>query len=302
MLQLEIEEIIKLLPKDSKLSILDYDNFFVNDISNISDAKKDSLTFLDKNYLDKQKAAETTKSLVIICDNTVINNDKLKGKLLIQVTDPKLVFSKIVNKLLKSKTDFRGVDSTAVIDSSAIIHKSSYVGPNVQIGPNVSIGRNSIIHGNCCLYRNIKIGNNVIINGCTVLGSDGFGYNRDRKGLPIQFPHLGRIIIKDNVEIGSNSSIDLGALGDTVIEKNSKIDNLVHIGHNVRIGKSVLIAAGTVIGGSTIIENNINIWLGVRIKDGIKIDNNAEVGMGSVVINNIGKGKKVFGNPARAYK
>ena len=142
---------------------------------------------------------------------------------------------------------------------------------------------------------------NVLINSGCVLGSDGYGYIREKNNFPIQFPHIGGIVIEDFVDIGSNSCIDNGSLTPTIIQYGSKIDNLVHIGHNVNIGKCVFVAANSSIGGSSIIGDNSEIWMRVSIADGTIIGDNCSIGMGSVVIKNIPSNKKCFGNPARIF-
>ena len=139
----------------------------------------------------------------------------------------------------------------------------------------------------------------VIVGKNTVIGGDGFGYARNEDGTLVKMPHQGNVIIEENVEIGSNTSIDRAVVGSTVIGAGTKIDNLVHIAHGVKIGKNCLIAAGAVIGGSCEIGDNCNIWVHASIKNKVKIGNNVTVGMGAVVLKDVPDGATVVGNPAR---
>jgi UDP-3-O-[3-hydroxymyristoyl] glucosamine N-acyltransferase len=255
------------------------------------------LTFVDHKRKDQQELVENSLSKIIICGPEVSLNEQLRDKILIKVKNPKLVFSIIGNALFSKKIKW-GVHPSAIIDPEAVVHQNSYIGPNCYIG-NVTIDENTVLEGNVFLYDGVEIGKNVIIYAGSVIGSVGFGHNRDESGFPIQFPHVGKVIIEDFAEIGSNTTIDIGSLSNTIIGWGSKLDNLVHIGHNVIIGKCVYISACTSIAGSTRIGDYSNIWTGVRIADGLRIGERSYIGMGSVVISDIPDGKKCFGNPAR---
>lgn len=149
------------------------------------------------------------------------------------------------------------------------------------------------VYGTYMGGENIKIGENCAI------GLDGFGYVKDTDGTWLRFPHLGRVVIGDNVEIGSNVCIDRGALGDTTIGKGVKIDNLVHVAHNVEIGENTLVVAHSVIGGSVKIGKNVFVGMGAMIKNKVTVGDGATIGMGAVVIHDVPAGATVVGNPAR---
>ena len=144
----------------------------------------------------------------------------------------------------------------------------------------------------------IVVGNNIKISPGVVLGSEGFGYSVTKKGIE-KFPHFGGVVIGDNVDIGANTCIERGALGDTIIGSGTKIDNLVHIAHNAEIGKNCLIVALSGIGGSCIIGDGVYIGFGATIKNGVRIGRGATVGMGAVVLKNIPDNEIWVGNPAR---
>ena len=147
---------------------------------------------------------------------------------------------------------------------------------NVTIGENVSIGNNCLLYPGVFINHDTIIGDNVIIHPNAVIGSDGFGLYRDEKSW-VKIPHVGSVVIEDNVEIGSGSTIDRGMIDNTHLSKNCKIDNLVHIAHNVSIGKNTAIAACTGIAGSTIIGNNCTIGGGVGINGHISICDNVHI-------------------------
>ena len=266
--------------------------------SSTNSSNKNDLTFIGSNRSDKQELLKNTKAGIIICDKSLIV-PKSSSSLVIKVDKPKLVFSLIFNFFVKKDKEF-SIHNSSLISSKSNISKCVSIGTNCNIG-NVIIDQNTIIHNNVTLHDGVVIGKNVEIHSGVVIGSDGYGYSRDNNNLPIRFPHFGGVIIEDNVHIGANSCIDNGSLTPTIIKSGTKIDNLVHIGHNVNIGKNVLIAAQSSIAGSCQIGDNSEIWTGVKIADTIKIGQNSYIGMGSVVIDNIPENKKCFGNPARVF-
>ena len=171
-------------------------------------------------------------------------------------------------------------------------NSSSYTKPerynNVTIGKNVRIGENCIIHPGVFINHNCSIGNNVIIHPNATIGSDGFGlYKLDGQWKKI--PHVGSVVIEDNVEIGSNTTIDRGMLDNTILKRNCKIDNLVHIAHNVTVGSNTAIAACTGIAGSTTIGDNCTIGGGVGINGHITICNNVNIHGMSMITKSITK-------------
>lgn len=136
----------------------------------------------------------------------------------------------------------------------------------------------------------------------TVIGADGFGYARAEDGTLVKMPHRGNVVIEENVEIGCNTCIDRAVEGSTVIGAGTKIDNLVHIAHGVKIGKNCIIVAGSVIGGSCEIGDNVYIGIGAMIKNKIRIGKNAFIGMGAVVTKDVPEGATIVGNPGREHK
>ena len=198
------------------------------------------------------------------------------------------------------------------IDARAVINEGVQIGDRTRIGVGCAVGAGSTIGGACEIYPNVtiypgaRLGNRVIVHAGAVLGSDGFGYVRDRKtGGYEKFPQVGRLVIEDDVEIGANATVDRGALDETRIRRGAKIDNLVHIGHNCDIGEDVVIAAQTGLSGSIVIENGavlggqVGIGEHARIGEGVMLG-----GQGGVLPNKIlrGKGVAFWGTPAQPLR
>lgn len=218
----------------------------------------------------------------------------------IEAENPKLAFAQIAAALHPSKKHKPEIHPTAIIAENASIGKGVFIGAFVtigenssvgdgtqiragaKIGDNVNVGENCTIHPNVFLEDGAVIGNNVMLHAGVVIGADGFGYVRGREG-HLKFPQIGTIIIEDDVEIGANTCIDRGSLGETRIGKGTKIDNLCQIAHNVKIGKNVIIVAMTGISGSTEIGDDVIIAGQVGIADHVRIESGAVIGAKSAV-------------------
>lgn len=228
-----------------------------NAISYISDIKNIS-------YLDDTK-------LSCVITNSVIAS-KIKIPTVIH-ENPQLLFIKII------KESYEPANSSmfsSTIDPCNTIAASATIGINSVIGKNVTIGKSSVIYPNVTIYDNSVIGNNVIIQSGAVIGSDGFGLIKDAD-LWVKVPHIGNVVIGDNVEIGANTTIDKGTIDSTIISDNVKIDNLVHVAHNVKIGKNTAIAACVGIAGSTNIGENCTVGGGSGLNGHINIADNVHI-------------------------
>jgi UDP-3-O-[3-hydroxymyristoyl] glucosamine N-acyltransferase len=215
----------------------------------------------------------------------------------ILVENPKLIYQRIVEKLFHKRA-LNGIHPTSVIHPKALIGINVNIGPFTYIGE-VSIGDNAYIYGNVYIYDNVVIGNNVVIQAGTVIGSDGFGLTRNENREFENFPHIGGVIIEDNVEIGANTTIDRGTLGNTILMQGSKIDNLVHIAHNVEIGKHSAVVANSMVAGSTKIGNYCWVAPSASLRDRIHIPSESTIGMGAVVTKSILQPGTYTGNPAK---
>ena len=152
------------------------------------------------------------------------------------------------------------------------------------------MGDNTTIYPNCVIHPNTIIGNNVTLYSGVKIGQSGFGYIKDLDGRHLNFPHIGQVIICNNVEIGANACVDRGSLSNTTIVENTKIDNLCHIAHNVKIGTNCLIAANAIVSGSTVIGDNVYVGPSASIIDGITINDNVVIGIGAIVRKDIQAG------------
>ncbi|PCJ87621.1 MAG: UDP-3-O-(3-hydroxymyristoyl)glucosamine N-acyltransferase [Thiotrichaceae bacterium] len=262
------------------------DDCNIENVADINQAGNGYLAFVyNARYLPGLK---TTKASAVIlkeewlkqCNSSALVSD-----------NPRLAFAKAAHLLNSVIIADKGVSNTAVIasganipasvaiDHNAVIKSGTNLGENVQIGAcsviesNVEIGDNTLIYPNVTIGHDIKIGKNCIIYSGAVIGTDGFGYVADGD-VYIKVPQLGSVIIGDNVEIGANTTIDRGALLDTIIHDDVKLDNLVQIAHNVEIGKHTAVSACTGIAGSSKIGKNCIIGGGVGIRDNIEITDN----------------------------
>jgi UDP-3-O-[3-hydroxymyristoyl] glucosamine N-acyltransferase len=248
------------------------------------------------------------------------------GKPLIISPHPKLAFARAARLLREVNHDGRDttvhatavvhasarlargaiVEERAVIAADAEIGESTRIGAGCAVGHGVRIGRECEVYPNVTVYAGTAVGDRVIVHAGAVLGSDGFGYVRDPKsGRFEKFPQAGKLVIEDDVEIGANSTIDRGALDETRIGRGTKIDNLVHIGHNCRIGENVVIAAQTGLSGSIVIENNVLLGGQVGIGEHARIEEGVMLGgQGGVLPNKVlrGKGVAFWGTPAQPVR
>jgi len=213
------------------------------------------------------------------------------GKALLISDDPFRDFNKLTDY-------FKPFENASVsIAPSAAIGKGTVIQPNVFIGNNVTIGENCLIHSNVSIYDDTIIGNNVTIHAGVVLGGDAFYYKRRPEGYD-KLKSGGRVVIKNNVDIGANCTIDKGVTGDTTIEEGTKLDNLVQVGHDTVIGKHCLIASLTGIAGCVVIEDEVTIWGQVGTRSGIVIRKGGVL-MGKAGITKSTKENTIYtGNPA----
>jgi UDP-3-O-[3-hydroxymyristoyl] glucosamine N-acyltransferase len=266
---------------------------------NISEAGEGEITFLGAKYKDKARELfSASKASLMIVDKEIYDavKDIRSNSVLVIADNPKETMVDCLSEFFLKKV-VPGVHPSAVIDASVRIGADNYVGPHCIIEENVVIGDNCVIEGNVMIRKDTVIGNNVLLKAGAVIGGQGFGYVKKGKEWT-NFPHFGNVVIEDNVEVGSNTCIDRGALGSTLIKRGAKIDNLVHIAHNVVVGENSLIIADAMIGGSTVIGDDTWVAPSTAIRNGLTIGANCVVGMGAVVIKNVEDGTTVVGNPA----
>lgn len=283
-------------------------------VNNIKDANNSEITFF--NNLNYEQEAKNCKASVCIVND---KNVKHLNKDIIPIISKNVLidFYKVVNlfypessvdnekinvlinrnKLFKKKIF---VGKNTLVDKSANIGSNTLIGNNVIIKANVHIGKNCKIGSNV-IIENSLLGDNIIIKSGTLIGQAGFGFDFEKKKR-IKFPHIGRVIIENDVQIGSFCTIDRGSLTDTVIGEFTSIDNQVQIAHNVKIGNFCMIAAQSGIAGSTIIGNNVKIGGQTGISGHLSIGNNVKIGGKSGVIADIKDNQIVMGYPAKSIR
>jgi UDP-3-O-[3-hydroxymyristoyl] glucosamine N-acyltransferase len=283
-------------------------------VNNIKEAKNNEITFFNNlNYIEYAKNCRALACIVDQKNSNFLGTDVIK----IISKNPLIDFYKVVNlfypessidnekintlksvhKLLKKKIS---IGKNTLIDKSANIGSNTTIGNNVIIKSNVNIGKNCIIGSNV-IIENSLLGDNIIVKSGTLIGQVGFGFNFEKKKR-IKFPHIGRVIIENDVQIGSFCTIDRGSLTDTVIGEFSSIDNQVQIAHNVKIGNFCMIAAQSGVAGSTIIGNNVKIGGQTGISGHLSIGNNVSIGGKSGVIADIEDNQTVMGYPAQKLR
>ncbi len=303
-----ILDILKIL----KINLTDLrENIKINDIKDLTASKKSDITFFhSKKY---KEVVKNTKASFCITTETLKN--ELPSSCIPLVVENVLVSVSIITSMFyPDAIDDDFDDSTVLIDeidlkNKVFFGKNVLIGKNVSIGKNCKIGHNTIIEknvfigencsiGSNTIIRNSLIGNNVKVLDNCVIGKHGFGFF-PKKNNNLRYPHIGVVKIEDNCEIGCGSTIDRGSMSNTVIGKNSYLDNQIHIAHNVKIGDNSIIAGQVGIAGSSIIGSNVRIGGQAGISGHLKIGNNVEIGGGSGVIKNIPDNSKVMGYPAK---
>ena len=293
--------------------ILGDENASITGVSPIENTHNGQLSFVSQ-----EKFAEfisLSEASVIIVSEKFVKEDNYKPTLIV-VEDAYLAFQVLMNLYQQMREEKKsGIEQPSTIADSATIGENVYVGahsyisdkskigngtqifPQVYIGKNVKIGENSIIYSGARIYDYCVVGDNCIIHSNTVVGSDGFGFQPTKDGYQ-KIPQLGNVVIENNVEIGSNCSIDRGTIGSTVIGEGTKIDNLIQIAHNVKIGKNNVIAAQAGIAGSTVIGDWNMIGGQTGVAGHLKIGNQIRVQAQSGINRDVQDGETLFGTPA----
>lgn len=288
-----------------------------------ADTRVDRAASLENCAPDSVIYVDSPKRLQAALDSTAVlllveNDCPAQRKTTIAVANPKLAFAQILDRMFPPQGDSAGIHPTALVARSArlassvgvgpyaVVEASAEVGERTRIGAHCVIGQGARIGCDCrllprvVLYPGVTLQDRVVLHAGCVVGSDGFGYVREG-GVYHKFPQLGTVVIEEDVEIGANSCIDRGALDATTIGKGTKIDNLVQVAHNVRIGRNVVIAAQTGVSGSCVIEDDVVIAGQVGLADHVRIEREASIGAQAGVPSKkiIRRGQFVWGTPAR---
>ncbi len=290
-------------------------NTKVTTISKIQEAQKGALSFLANpaylNYLN------TTKASIVLINKEFVPKERIKPTLIV-VDDSYKAFATLVNLSQKLKNvELSGIENNSFVHKEAILGENVYIGafsyisqnavigdnvkiyPQVYIGENVEIGENTIIHPGVKVYHDCKIDKNCIIHSGVIIGSDGFGFAPQKDGTYLKIQQIGNVVIEENVEIGSNTTIDRATLGSTIIKSGVKLDNLIQIAHNVEIDQNTVIAAQTGIAGSTKIGKNCLIGGQAGFVGHIKIADKTNIGAQAGIVKSVkNEGTILLGSPA----
>lgn len=292
----------------------------IDKVAKIEEANAGSLSFVaNPKY---EEFLYGSKASIIIVNESLVLEGAVNATL-IRVKDAYSSFALLLEKYneIKNATGKTGIDSLAYVSPTAVVGKDVYIGafayiadhvqladgakvyPGGYVGEHASIGQNTTLFAGVKVYDTCKIGNNVIIHSGTIIGSDGFGFAPQKDGTYKKIPQIGNVVIEDNVEIGSNSTIDRATMGSTIIRKGVKMDNLIQIAHNVEIGENTVIAAQTGISGSTKIGKNCVIGGQVGIVGHITIADNTSINAQSGLAKSVTTPNTALtGSPAYDYK
>lgn len=290
----------------------------ITNISSLSDANKNSVSFLwNRKY--RKDVAMSNAALLLLPEN--YDGTPKEDQCFFLTENPSLALAKlcadieekykknipiiihesaVIDKTAKIGRNV-SIGANSVIDANAIIGDNSTIGSCSYIGRDVSIGNGTVIHNNVTIMNMCKIGDFVIIYSGCVIGSDGFGYETVN-GEHVKLPQIGNVVIEDNVHIGANTTIDRARFGHTIIGEGTKIDNLVQVGHNVKIGKRCLIVSQVGISGSTELGDYVVLGGQVGVAGHIKISDGVMAGGQSGIASNCKKGEFMLGTPALPFK
>jgi UDP-3-O-[3-hydroxymyristoyl] glucosamine N-acyltransferase len=275
----------------------------------------------DVAFVGTRKAAAAAESSSAGCLIVPVEWPSSSHRTVIRAVEPRTAFARAMNRFYPTVELKPGVHATAVVGKDVEMGAMVYIGPHVVVGDQtrigvaaaihagcvvgkrVSLGEGSVLHPNVTVYDNVDIGRGSVLHSGCVIGADGFGYVMEDERWH-KFPQVGRVEIADFVEIGANSCVDRAALGVTSIGEGTKLDNMVHVGHNCRIGKHVVVAAQTGFSGGVVVEDYAVIGGQVGIGDKARIESRAVLGSGCGVLTSkiVRSGQTVWGTPARPLK
>ena len=274
------------------------DDFIVNNPCSPENVVEQSLVLVENTSQFAKLHLNSPNKVLLIIPET---DENMMGFSYIKSSNPRLDFIRVINEFFTQMEVLR-ISPTANISPEAKLDRNVSVGEHVVIGPDVKIGENTSIYNNVVIEGQVEIGSNCIIKDNTTIGSTGYNFVLDESGTPLQFPNIGKIIIGNNVWIGSNCSIESATLENTHIADNVKVDDLVQIGYSSRIGENSMITAGVIINRFVKIGKKCNIMPNVSISEKVSIGDRTIVGIGAVVLSELEPNSVYVGNPARFLK
>lgn len=286
----------------------------VSDVGPIESAHEGQLSFLcDAKYLPH--LSQTGASVVLMTDSIVFEGET--NATLIRVENARAAMGQLLALVAKAMNPAKqGIEQPCFVSEGVVVPEDAYIGafayigknvqlgkgvqiyPHTYIGDNVKIGDNTILYSGVKIYYNCVVGKDCILHAGVVVGSDGFGFEPDAKGVNQKLPQIGNVIIEDDVEIGANTTVDRAMMGSTIIRRNAKLDNLVQVAHNVEIGESTFMCAQVGVAGSTKVGGHCILAGQVGVAGHITIADNCIFGAQSGIANNVKKSGMYQGSPA----
>lgn len=290
---MNINEILKNI---EHIEYIGSDNVEIDRVVDLTaeDINSSSLLWVSDKY--KEKVKTISAGTVILTKAAAEYSNKNCNYII--TSNPRRAFKEVLELMYPEKTE-AFIAPSASIDKNAKVHANVYIGHNVVIEGDVEISEGVKIDSNTVIKERTKIGNNVVIGANCTIGGVGFGYEKNDKGEYELIKHIAGVKIEEDVEIGNNTTIDRGVLKDTVLRRNSKIDNLVHIAHGVDVGENAMVIANSMVAGSVNIGANSWIAPSSSIINGKNVGKDAIVGLGAVVVKHVEDGSVVVGNPAK---
>ena len=283
------------------------------DVGSIESAQEGQLSFLcDAKYLSY--LPQTNASVVLMTESIVFDGDT--PATIIRVENARAAMGQLLTLVAKAMNPAKqGIEQPSFISEGVIVPEDAYIGafayigknvqigegvqiyPHTYIGDNVRIGNNTILYSGVKIYYNCQVGNDCILHAGVVVGSDGFGFEPDAKGINQKLPQIGNVIIEDDVEIGANTTLDRAMMGSTIVRRNAKIDNLVQVAHNVEVGESTFLCSQVGIAGSSKIGSHCILAGQVGVAGHLKITDNCVFGAQSGIPSNVRKPGMYQGSP-----
>ena len=290
------------------LVIVQGKHFDINGTSYIGAPRSYTAMFITRKIEHLLGVLESVDGCLVFAETGIVASDRLENKhAFIFSGNPLSEYAKFAKQFEKERFEnerkfkFNLLHGGYYQCEDSIVSEDAYIEPGCVIGPDVQIGKNARIFAGC-IIRRATIGENFIANENAVIGSNGFTMAEDENGNKFRIPTLGRVIIGNNVEIGAHDNISCGTGGDTVIEDNTKLDALVHLGHDAHLKQNVEITAGGIIGGFDNLGDHVYVGINATLRNRINIGDNAVIGMGSTVTKSVEANITIAGNPAKLFE
>lgn len=280
-----------------------FKNIKINKVATSINPQADALMFFME-WLEnsEEKLLNVYNSLILVPENIYIKNENIKkNNQILYVDNPRREYAIILQYILdqnKKHRKYKQLSNNVIIGENVKIGKNTYISPFVFIDHDVIIGDNCIIKAGVCISSNVKIGNHTVVKQNSVIGDQGFGIERGKDKIPIRIPHVGGVIIGENVEIGALDCIASGTIDPTIIDDYVMIDDNVMIAHNCQIRKGTMITGSVGIGGSVTVGENCWIGSNAILMDHVKIGKNCIIGICAAVMKSLKSNSIVLGNPA----